>query len=213
VKAIIAIILGRAGLKLEVKSQSTVMTGFYPDFTVNPGDDGRTAVSRLLSFVPDLLFIEGNVAYIVNPQSSDGSLYSYGGEHVIHEGRYGRKSQDKNRVQVEGDAGGALILAENYNWDEIERQYDHMSRIGDKNLGTVAESHDRGQAILRKMEIEMVGGMVRVPVNCGQQLYDVIDITDAQAGLDSAKRRILGLVLVYRPRRGEYSQRLVLGGV
>jgi hypothetical protein len=213
VKSIIAFILARAGLKLEVKSQSAVITGFYPDFTVHPGDDGRTVIGRLLSFVPDLLFIEGNQAYIVNPLSSDSSIYSYGGAHVIREGRYHRAAMGKNRVQVEGDASGALILADNFNWDEIDRRYDRLSRLGDKNLGTVAKARDRGLAILREMEIGAAGGTIIVPVNCGQQIYDVIDITDAPAGLDAAKRRVLGLVLVYQPRRGEYSQRLLLGGV
>ncbi len=52
-----------------------------------------------------------------------------------------------------------------------------------------------------------------IPVNCGQQVYDVIDITDTGAGLTAAKRRVLGITLSYRPQRGEYLQRLELGGV
>jgi hypothetical protein len=180
---------------------------------VHPGDDGRTVIARLLSFVPDLLFIEGNRAYIVNPLSSDSSVYSYGGAHIIREGRYHRAAMGKNRVQVEGDASGALILADSFSWNEIDRRHDRLGRAGDKNLGTVAQARDRGLAILREMEIGALGGTIIIPVNCGQQLYDAIDITDAPAGLDAAKRRVLGLVLVYQPRRGEYSQRLLLGGV
>ncbi|MGD0794385.1 MAG: hypothetical protein ABR958_02155 [Dehalococcoidales bacterium] len=213
VKAIIAIILGRVGLKLEVKSQSAVITGFYPDFTVSPGNDGRTLIGRLLSFVPDRLFIEGNKAYLVNPQSSDSAVYSYGAAHVIRGSHYRQGGMDRNRVQVEGDASGALILADNFNWGEIGRRYDRLSRVADKNLGTVAKAKDRGAAVLREMEIGVVGGEITVPVNCGQQLYDVIDITDAPAGLAAARRRVLGLGLVYQPRRGEYSQRILLGGV
>lgn len=213
VKSIIAIILGKSGLKLEVKSQSAVITGFYPDFTVNPGNDGRTLIGRLLSFVPDLLFIEGNKAYLVNPTSSDSSVYSYGVAHAIHEGRYHQGGLGKNRVLVEGDASGALILADNFDWEEINRRYDRLSRVGDKNLGTVAKAKDRGEAVLREMEIAAAGGEITVPVNCGQQLYDVIDITDFPAGLDAATRRVLSMVLVYQPRKGEYSQRILLGGV
>ena len=54
-------------------------------------------------------------------------------------------------------------------------------------------------------------GLILVPVNCGQQLYDVIEVTDISAGLSSAKKRITGLILAYNPRRGEYIQRLKLG--
>jgi hypothetical protein len=61
--------------------------------------------------------------------------------------------------------------------------------------------------------MESAGGTILVPVNCGQQLYDVIDITDSRAGLDAAEQRVLGFVLVYSPRRGEYRQRLQLGAV
>ena len=106
-----------------------------------------------------------------------------------------------------------LILADSFAWDEIERLYDRLEQIADRNLGTVTEAQQRGQAYLRQAEIEAAGGSILVPVNCGQQLYDVIDVTDARAGLDTAKRRVLGWLLVYQPQRGEYSQRLWLGAV
>jgi len=50
-------------------------------------------------------------------------------------------------------------------------------------------------------------------VNCGQELYDVIEVTDAVAGLSAAKRRVLGLALRYSAAAGTYEQRLRLGGV
>jgi hypothetical protein len=215
VKEIIAFVLARVGLKLEVKSQSSVITGFYPDFTASPDNDGRTVIQKLLSFVPDVLFIEGNKAYIVNPLSSDSSAYSYGSEHQIWDGRYRQGAWGLNRVQVEGyDAGSdELILADSFSWDEIDRLYDRLRQVEDRNLSTVAEAQQRGQAYLRQAEIEAAGGSILVPVNCGQQLTDVIDVTDSRAGLDSEEKRVLGLVLVYRPQRGEYSQRLWLGAV
>jgi hypothetical protein len=212
VKAIMAVILARAGINLEVKSQSSAVTGFYPDFTVNPGNDGRTLVERLLSFVPDVLFIEGNKAYLVNPQAADVSVYSYGAAHSIREGRYRQGGMAKNRAQMEGEAGGALILADSFNWGEIERRHDRLARTADKNLGTLTKAKDRGAAILRKMEIGAVSGEITVPVNCGQQLYDVIDISDTTAGLNAVKRRVLGIGLVYAPGRGDYSERIVVGG-
>jgi hypothetical protein len=52
-----------------------------------------------------------------------------------------------------------------------------------------------------------------MPVNCGQQLYDVVSITDARAGLVVVKKRVLCIVLGYYPQRGEYRQRLQLGAV
>lgn len=213
VKEIMAFVLARMGLKLEVKSQSSVITGFYPDFTVSTDNDGRAVIQRLLSFVPDVVLIEGNKAYIVNPLSSDSSDYSYGDEHQVWEGRYYRETTGMNRVQVEGYDAEGLILVDNFDWDSIGRLYDRLKQVADRNIGTVDEAGQRGQAYLRKAEIEAAGGSILVPVNCGQQLYDVIDVTDVPAGLDAEKKRVLGLVLVYSPQRGEYSQRLRLGAV
>lgn len=215
VKDIIAIILAKVGIKLEVKSQSSPITGFYPDFTVSPNDNGKTVIEKLLSFVPDVIFMEGNKAYLVNPQSTDSSEYSYGTGHVIQEGRYRQWALGINRAQVEGyDTGQSkIIVVDDFEWTEIDRLYDRIRHVDDRNLGTTTQGHQRGTAFLRKAEIDAVGGAILVPVNCGQQLYDVIAVTDTGAGLAAVKRRVLGMTLVYRPQRGEYIQRLELGGV
>jgi hypothetical protein len=212
---ILAFVLGRVGLKLEVKSQSAVLTGYYPDFTINPGNSGDTVIQRLLSFVPDVLFIEGSTAYVVNPLAADGSGYAYGVSHSIFEGRYRQVGWGLNRVQVEGydPAEDEVIVVDAFNWGQIDRLYDRLRQVEDKNLDTVAKAGERGEAYLRRAEMEAVDGAILTPVNCGQQLYDVVDITDSRAGLSAAKRRVIGLTLVYRPRRGEYQQRLILGGV
>lgn len=215
VKDILAFILARAGIKLEVKSQSSVVTSFYPDFTIHPNNSGDAVVTKLLSFVPDVLFIEGNKAYMVNPQSSDGSVYSYGSSHPIVEGNYQRRGWEVNRVQVEGydPVNDEPVVVNSFSWTEIERCYDRLKQVEDRNIGNVAEAEQRGEAYLRLAEIESASGAIRTPPNCGQQLYDVIDITDSRAGLNGEKRRVMGLTLVYHPHRGEYEQRLVLGEV
>jgi hypothetical protein len=215
VRDIIAMILARAGLKLEVKSQSAAITGFYPDFTVNPDDTGRNVIQKLLSFVPDVIFIEGNKAYLVNPQTSDSPVYSYGVEHPVLEGRYASEAMNINRVQVEGyDTGLAkAILVDSFAWSQIDRLYDRLRHIEDRNLNTAAEAQQRGDAFLRQAEIGAAGGWIIVPVNCGEQLFDVVAVTDTRAGLAAVKKRVAGMVLVYQPQRSEYFQRLELGGV
>ena len=215
VKQILEFILARAGLKLEVKSQSSVITGYYPDFTIHPNNRGDEVVRRLLSFVPDVLFIEGNKVYVVNPQSSDSSVYSYGQAHVILGGRYRKGAWELNRVQVEGydPAGEEPVIVNSFSWNQIARLYDRLRQLEDRNINTVSRAEDRGDAYLREAEIESVGGAINVPVNCGQQLYDVIDITDSLAGLGEEKKRVLGIVLVYEVHRGEYEERLLLGAV
>jgi hypothetical protein len=215
VKEILAFVLGRVGLKLAVKSASSALTSDYPDFAINPGNRGGDVIQRLLSLVPDVLFIEGNTAYVVNPLADDESDYAYGSAHAIFEGRYLAKARELNRLQVEGydPSEEEAIVVDAFAWEEIDRLYDRLGRIEDRNIESVAGAEDRGERYLRKVEMAAASGAILVPVNCGQQLYDVIDITDSRAGLSAAKRRVNGLTLVYSPQRGEYRQRLLLGGV
>ena len=212
---ILAFALARVGLQLEVVSQSTVITGFYPDFTINPNNRGDLVIRRLLSFVPDVIFIEGNKAYLVNPLSSDSSTYSYGLDHPIYEGRYQVGAWKLNRVQVEGydTVADAPVIVDSLEWGEINKLYDKLHQLFDRNIDSVAEAQQRGEAYLREAEVESANGIIRIPTNCGQQLYDVIDITDSRAGLSAQKKRVLGLTLVYQPSKAQYEQRLALGAV
>jgi len=213
VKDILAFVLGRCGLKLEVKSQSSVITSFCPDFTIHPNNRGNTVITRLLSFIPDVLFIEGNKAYVVNPLATDSSIYGYGVSHPIIEGKYQKGSCEPNRVQVEGydPVNSEPVVVDSFSWGEVDKLYDRLQQLEDRNIDTVKKAQARGEAYLRETEIESASGTIRIPANCGQQLYDVIDITDSRAGLSGEKKRVLGLTLVYNPRHGEYETRLSLG--
>ena len=215
IKQMLEFVLARAGLKLEVISQSSVITGYFPDFIIHPDNRGDIIVRKLLSFVPDVLFIEGNLAYLLNPLSSDSSVYSYGQNHLIFEGRYQQRAWELNRVQVEGydPVSEEPVVVDSFSWSQIGSYYDRLVHLEDSNIDTVAKAEQRGEAYLREAEIESASGTIRVPVNCGQQLYDVIDMTDKRAGLDVEKKRVLGFIFIHNPHRGEYEQRLSLGRV
>lgn len=213
VKQMVEFVLARVGLKLEVKSESPVVTGFCPDFTIHPGDTGTSIVANLLSFVPDTLCIEGVKAYLVYPQTSDSSVYSYGQSHAIFRGRYRTGVMETNQLRIEGYDAGAPIDIDVFNWEQLEKFPERFQLVADRNIGTVSQADDRGEALIRKFEIEAINGVIHVPVNCGQQLYDVVDITDNRAGLSAAIRRVVGIILHYQPISGEYVQQLILGGV
>jgi len=215
VKDILAFVVGRCGLKLEVKSQSSTITSFYPDFTIHPSNRGNTVIARLLSFIPDVLFIEGNKVYIVNPLATEGSVYSYGESHLIIEGKYQKGPYELNRVQVEGydPVSSEPVVVDSFSWGTINNLYDKIQQLEDSNIDTVEKAQARGEAYLREIEIESANGVIRIPANCGQQLYDVADITDSRAGLSGEKKRVLGLTLIYSLHRGEYETRLSLGAV
>lgn len=216
VKEILTQVLARCGIRLEVVSQSSTAASFYPDFTIHPGENGRTVINRLLSFIPDVLFIEGLTAYLVNPLVADSAVYSYSSQagtpvlpfHAIYEGRYRSGAWKVNRLKAEGTG----VLADSFAWEEIRKSGDILNTVEDLNIDSAARAHERGDAYLRKAEIESLSGVIRIPVNCGQQLYDVIEITDPPAGLSAAKRRVLGISLNFLPNKSTYEQKLMLGG-
>jgi len=84
--------------------------------------------------------------------------------------------------------------------------------VQDRNLDTLDKVRARGDAYLRKAIIAATDGAITVPVNCGQQVYDVIEVTDTRAGLNATKKRIIGLTMLFEPRNGRYEHHLALGG-
>jgi len=175
----------------------------------NLGASGKTEVLRLLSFVPDVLFFRGNTGYTINPLSADASAYTYGTTHAIYEGRYVTRSKESNRVQVFGSS----VFTEDFDWGEIDLITDLLTQVKDLNLATTTRAHERGAAELRESAIHALDGIVLVPLNCGQEMYDVVDLTDAVAGLVAAKRRVLSLSHVYNPTKGQYILKIGLGAV
>ena len=83
----------------------------------------ETVFAANVGVIPQL-FEEGNKAYIVNPLSSDSSVYSYGSDHPILEGRYRVGAWELNRIQVEGydPASDVPIVVDSFAWNEIEKE-------------------------------------------------------------------------------------------
>ena len=208
---LLSLIMARSGLEFSTAGASSVISDIYPSFTIHPGESGATAVRRLLAMVPDVIFIRNNLVYVKNPEADEASDYSYGTDHAIFRGRYVSQRPQANRVQVFGD--GPFVEA--FDWAEVEDAYDRVRQAHDLNLDTVARAQDRADAEMRHQEIASGGGEIVVPVNCGQELYDVITITDQPAGLTDARWRVLGISIRYSVggKAPVYEQRLSLGAV
>jgi hypothetical protein len=199
VLALLKMFVARIGLGISIISQSDTIDIYNPDFTVFANARGRNTVEKLLAMVTDVLFFTDGEGKIKNPLSSESSSYSYGGEpsssHVLFEGRYRSFPWDIHQIQALGrdPTSGAPI--------EIEA------------LGRIFEITGEETEDWREVEIESLSGVILIPTNCGQEPYDVIEITDSRAGLSSEKRRVLGLALTFYPQRARYFHRLNLGAV
>ncbi len=171
--------------------------------------------NRAMSQLSRILELSGNpIAVLENVETSeDIAIYAYGQNHAILKGQYRTGAREVNRVQVTGYAPGSgeNIIADSFDWGQIEKICERPREITDRNLSTMLQVIVRGEAVLRKTEISSHAGEITVPVNCGQQLYDVVEISDASAGLTASKRRILGISLIYHPEKREYLQKMDLG--
>ena len=207
---ILRFVLERVGLSLNAPSPSSTITTHKPEITISPGESGATVVRRLLALIPDRLFFRGQAAHLREPQKSDATDYAYGTSHPLLEAHYGQGPLGYTRVQVFGAAG----MEETFVWGEMPLLGERVLQQHDLNLDTQQKASDRCQEIVRSLELEALFGETTVPVNCGQELYDLVEITDSRAGLSAAKRRVAGLRLEYR-RDGppRYLLHLALGGV
>ena len=211
VSQILAFVLARAGLDFSPGTSSSTMSNHYPSFTVHPGETAAVAVRRLLAMVPDVITYSGSACTSTNPSASDPSVYSYGTDHSILEALYADPSPDFNQVQV----FGAGVFSEDFDWTDMPLVYNRLKQVQDINLDTTQKADDRVASELRHQVMAQRRGQLSVPVNAGQELYDVIDITDAGAGLSVDKRRVMGMRTDYSVagRQPRYLHTLLLGGV
>lgn len=194
--------------------QSSAINNFYPDFTIPPGTAGDAALRRVLSFVSDALTFDGYQAYTKDPKADEEGSYSYGtdpGDHLILSGQYA-EAVPVTRARAIGRADdGSPIIAETLNFELLELGIDILSTDYDPNLTTTTRTQERADAILRTQQTQQTQGTIVVPVNCGQELYDVITLTDARCGIENQKHRVVAIQTTYEPAVGAYFQRLSLG--
>ncbi|MEE8372131.1 MAG: hypothetical protein V3R87_00140 [Dehalococcoidia bacterium] len=159
--------------------------------------------------IHDVPYFRGATAYIKNPLAPESSDYTYGTDHAILVGRYGQQIKPVNRAQVIGD--DAAVFTEDWDWDEIALVGDLLGQVDDTYLDSVAKAHRQGLAIIRHADIEGLTGEIVVMLNAGQELYDVVTLTDAGAGLSGVKRRVMGMTHHYHAAKGQYTLTMRLG--
>jgi len=210
-----AALLSRWGIYLYNKGtpRSNPILYLYPDFVLQPGTDGNAAIRRLLSFVPDALIYEGYQAYTKDPRPDESSCYQYKnqpGYHAILAGEYGQ-AVPVSRVRAVGrDAQDNKLLCSAYDWQLLGLGIDDFRTDYDPNLDNTTRAQERADAILRRNALAAQGGQITVPVNCGQELYDVITATDERCGISNKLYRVMAIQSDYSRREARYSQKLIL---
>jgi hypothetical protein len=215
--AILYQLLGRFGIPLHnaVAAQSYSMDNFYPKFLVRGGSQGHTQVRRLLSFVTDGLIQREAFAFVKDLLPTESPCYEYRnapGYHPLIKGEY-----DANltitHTQVSGETEEeppTPVREAAFDWDNLLRGIDTLVMEYDPNLEETDQAAKRAVALLRHEAQKSLGGQIIVPTNCGQELYDVVSVTDTRVPLGSKNYRVLVIQTDYDRRKGIYTQRLAL---
>jgi len=214
-------LLARVGIKLTntpPQPQSSAINNFYADFMVTPGTGGDTAIRRLLSFIPDQLVFRGQEAFTKNPLAGEESCYSYDviasgawQSHPILSGKYVSAVTASRARAIGQDEDANRIVKDAFDWELLKLAIDILEQDYDPNLATTARAQERADAILREASLRAERGNLVVPTNVGQELYDVITVTDARCGISQEKYRVQAIRTNYDRRKGRYDQTLTLG--
>ena len=209
VQQLMAFLLARCGLPQQVLSSSSLFTSHKPAFALHPGTPGEDGLRQLAEMVPDVLFFRDGTACVKEPLPTEATAYSYGTDHAIPSAAYSRRAPGINRVQVYGQR----VVSEAFSWDEVSLVLDRLRQVHDLNLISAATAQQRAAAVRDRAARDSYGGEMVVSPNCGQELYDVVEVTDPACGLSAARRRVVGMALLYQPGRSLYQHRLQLSGV
>jgi hypothetical protein len=213
-------LLARVGIRLTntpSQPQSSAINNFYPDFTVTPGTQGDSAIRKLLSFVPDGLVFRGQEAFTKNPLPEESSCYSYDviasgawQSHPILSGKYTDAVTASRARAIGQDEDDNRIVQDAFDWDLLQLAIDTLEQVYDPNLQTTDRAQERADALLREASLRAQRGNLVVPTNVGQELLDVVEVTDERCGLSENNYRVEAIQTDYDRSQGIYNQRLVL---
>lgn len=205
-------VLARAGYECRSASANFLLDHHKPKFLIEESEPLDMVVERLMAYVPDVLLAgSGGGFVLVTPSADDALAYAYGSGHGVREGRYADPVPRYSRALVFGSGH----TSDESEWSDFPVLFGRPIHIHDASLDTREKADARAAAETRRMAIHTARGSMTVPVNAGQELYDVIEVTDTTAGINSARYRTLGLETRYAvgPRGSRYEQIIHLGGV
>ena len=140
------------------------------------------------------------------------SLYKYVW-HVILDGQYATETPEKNRLFVIGrDEFSNPVWGEAQESTEIGLVGERLDFQQELAVPTTAQVSSMASAILSKMRLTGKRGVILIPPpNCGQELFDVVELTDKGANQSAVSFRVVGIRFEYNPKQARFKHRLILG--
>jgi hypothetical protein len=215
--------LGRLGIRLwnnPSSPKSDAIDNYYPKFLSRGGTMADTQLRRLLSFVTDGLVPVQGLCFAKDLLSTEQSCYSYStnpsnptNSHPILAGAYATLLTTTH-TQVSGDTQDeppVHVREAAFDWDLLSLGIDNLEMQYDANLEETDQAAKRADALLRHETLEALGDQITVPTNVGQEVYDVVTVTDKRCGIDQDKYRVLAIQTDYDRHKSQYEQRLTVG--
>jgi len=132
--------------------------------------------------------------------------------HVILDGQYITESPDINRAYVIGrDANGNPVYGTAVDSTELGLVGERLDFQQELAIPTEAKAGEVASAILAKMRLTTKRGVILIPPNCGQELWDVVQLTDSLGNQLAIKFRVVGIRTEYNPKQARYQHKLILG--
>jgi hypothetical protein len=216
-------LLGRFGIRLWNNGgvpQSDPMNNYYPKFLSRGGTNAATQLRRLLDFVTDGLVPREALCFAKDLLATEASCYSYStnpsnptNSHPILKGEYG-DNLTITHTQVSGDTEDeppVHVREAAFDWPLLALGIDALVMQYDPNLEEADQAQKRADALLRTQQTQSTPATIIVPTNVGQELYDVVKVTDTRVGLTDKNFRVLAIQTDLDRRKGLYEQKLTLG--
>ena len=147
--------------------------------------------------MPDFVYWEQKKPYLKQLAADEASDYTYGtpANHVIIAGRYGVRTPAHNHIEVFAamDWYSIPTFGDEADYDEIDLVGHRLQKVYDYSYTSDAECDARAVAQLRKHNATTKRGQITTLPNVGLQLFDVITVTDARAGISSELYRVRGI--------------------
>jgi len=163
-----------------------------------------------------MLVFRGQEAFTKDPRDTEIACYTYDviasgawQSHPILAGRYADAVSTSWTRAIGRDEYDERIVADAFDWEKLQL-FDYLSAFYDSNLDTAALAQERAEAILRQMSLQAKRGNLTVLNNVGQELLDVVEVTDERCGISEEKYRVQVIQTHYDRRQGIYTQRLAL---
>ncbi len=207
-------------------SPSLAVSGTAPVFSLNAGTSWATLIKKVLDYCgcEVKFYVEASEeatwpsarAHVFTPADDSTYIYGFGTvsvEHLIYSGSYADNDQRAGHFQVYGDGD---TFAQDFDFDEIDDLgFCFTQKIHDPRYTGVEEVKvaDRAGYNKKRAQWGRYGGQIVVPNNVGQELLDVVTITDTRVGLAAVTRRITSIRKDYDTRRPRpiYEAYLTLG--